>query len=276
MDRVPSIVLVVLAATLSYIAYMARQPSQGVIFAVCAILAGFFWFALLHRLVVDRWLVPRRLRRVLTYEFPKSVVTTFKRDNLGLTPQQTKQAFLGLKQYFCACIVAPRGRKGMPSTLVDSAWHAFLLHSAEYHRFCRRVFGRTLEHHPDENARPRVLTGTSKLKPEVQNTWNALQLFNDRHMSIAAALGAAPFFLFEIDTRLGGGWRYTEEALSNLRANRFAEPDQGGSGSSCGGGCGGSSSGEGGSSGGSDGGGSGSDGGGGDGGSSCGGGCGGD
>lgn len=271
MDRVPSIVLIVLAATTSLIAYAARSPNYGAVFVVCAILAGLFWLLLLRRLVVDRWLVPLRLRRVLAYEFPKSAVTTFKRDNLGLTPQQTKQAFLGLKQYFCACIVAPRGRKGMPSTVVDSAWHAFLLHSAEYHRFCRRVFGRTLQHHPDDLARPRVLTGTSKLKPEVQNTWNALQRFNDRHMSLAAALGVAPFFLFQIDTRLGGGWRYTEEALDNLRADRFADPNQSGSGSSCGGGCGGSSSGESGS-GGSDGG--GGDGGG-DGGSSCGGGCGG-
>ena len=36
----------------------------------------------------------------------------------------------------------------MPSKGVDALWHAFILDTAEYHRFCRRAFGRYFHHLP--------------------------------------------------------------------------------------------------------------------------------
>lgn len=38
----------------------------------------------------------------------------------------------------------------MPQGLLDDLWHCFLLDSKEYEKFCHRVLGRYLHHHPEE------------------------------------------------------------------------------------------------------------------------------
>jgi hypothetical protein len=38
-----------------------------------------------------------------------------------------------------------------PSRMVDAGWHAFVLHTREYHTFCRRIAGRFIDHVPTDN-----------------------------------------------------------------------------------------------------------------------------
>lgn len=55
-------------------------------------------------------------------------------------------AFLG------ACAIH-RGAPLSPSTMVDSGWHAFVLHTREYREFCTRVAGRFIDHVPSDDMR---------------------------------------------------------------------------------------------------------------------------
>lgn len=41
-----------------------------------------------------------------------------------------------------------RGEPLSPSRLVDAGWHAFILDTREYRRFCRRIAGRFIDHVP--------------------------------------------------------------------------------------------------------------------------------
>ncbi|WP_410589150.1 glycine-rich domain-containing protein [Amycolatopsis sp. lyj-23] len=50
--------------------------------------------------------------------------------------------------FLCAC-ATERGPGLAPSPLVDLGWHAFILHTEEYTRFCDRVAGRYIHHVPE-------------------------------------------------------------------------------------------------------------------------------
>lgn len=39
-----------------------------------------------------------------------------------------------------------------PSSLVDSFWHAHILHTEQYEEFCRRYFGYFIHHRPEDHA----------------------------------------------------------------------------------------------------------------------------
>ena len=54
-----------------------------------------------------------------------------------------------LRDWFICCAWRGRRALGMPSRLVDEAWHAFILDSAAYIEFCRAAFGTYLHHHPE-------------------------------------------------------------------------------------------------------------------------------
>jgi hypothetical protein len=56
----------------------------------------------------------------------------------------------GLREWFVCCAWRGRTILGMPSRLVDEAWHEFILDSLSYIRFCENAFGEYLHHTPDE------------------------------------------------------------------------------------------------------------------------------
>ena len=56
----------------------------------------------------------------------------------------------GLREWFVCCAWRGRTIVGMPSRLVDEAWHEFILDSLSYIRFCENAFGEYLHHTPDE------------------------------------------------------------------------------------------------------------------------------
>ncbi len=45
-------------------------------------------------------------------------------------------------------VMGSTGEPLSPSTLVDPAWHTFMLHSVEYTRWCQERYGRYLHHAP--------------------------------------------------------------------------------------------------------------------------------
>jgi hypothetical protein len=101
-----------------------------------------------------RWLKANACRVIRAYPFP-----TFLRDKLRAAHPQLDDAALreverGLRQFFIASAQAGGRFVAMPSKVVDSLWHEYILYTRGYEAFCRKAFGRMLHHTPAEALPP--------------------------------------------------------------------------------------------------------------------------
>jgi hypothetical protein len=191
-----------------------------------------------------------------------------------LQPRDTELVVRGLRQFFMAHLRSKRQFVGMPSKVVDAAWHEFILHTQAYQQWCRYAFGGMLHHTPAE-----VLGRSAKRNDGLRRTW----YWACKEESIDPRQPSRLPLLFALDAKfaIAGGFSYVPDCGEIDRAARSGAHcgtsfGDGGSGSGPGDsdGFGGSESG--GSDGGSSDGSGGSDGGSGCGGGGCGGGGGGD
>lgn len=210
---------------------------------------------------------------IAAYEFPAHIEKRVRRRNPELDDAGWALVEQGLREWFVCCAWRGRTVLGMPSKLVDEAWHEFILDSLAYTGFCKAAFGEYLHHTPDEA----MVMPMGDALSETVRAW-------DR-----SGMGAkGESVLWDLDRRLGSGEPLGIEAPALVSARTRAPyplatgwafgapggPFGGGEGGEGGGGEG--EGGEGGGGGGGDSGGGSCGGGGGDsGGSSCGGGCGG-
>ena len=173
----------------------------------------------------------------------------------------------GLRQFFMAYLRSGRQFVGMPSKVVDTAWHDFILHTQPYQLWCDSAFGKLLHHTPAEVLK----SNEAKRNDGLRRTW----YWACKEESIDPRNPTRLPLLFALDKKFGieGGFRYEANCKSIGQASDsgsycgsdFSGSDSGASGDSNGfGGSESTSNSDGGGDGGSDGG------------SSCGGGCGGD
>ena len=163
----------------------------------------------------------------------------------------------GLRQFFMAHLRSGKQFVGMPSKVVDTAWHEFILHTQAYQLWCESAFGSLLHHTPAE-----VMKGNdTKRNDGLRRTW----YWACKEESIDPRKPTRLPLLFALDKKFGiaGGFVYEANCESINRASGsdthccsvFSSSDSGASGDS--GGFGGSeSTSSSGSDGGSDGGGS--------------------
>ncbi|MGV9563125.1 glycine-rich domain-containing protein [Streptomyces sp. NPDC003480] len=64
--------------------------------------------------------------------------------------EATARRIVGQAAAFIAASGQQPGQSLAPSMLVDFGWHAFILHTADYADFCRRVVGRFVHHVPTD------------------------------------------------------------------------------------------------------------------------------
>jgi len=149
-------------------------------------------------------------------------------------------ALEGLRDWYLACLDAPGEVLGMPSRVVDLAWHEMILMTRSYHAFCERAFGHYLHHSPEA-----VMDG-----PLEHGLARTLAVLDGR-----SAAGAGVPLLFAIDGRLrpedGFVWGTDDIGrLRSLQPHRWADYSSGFAGPGCssgsssggcsgGGGCGG-------------------------------------
>jgi hypothetical protein len=96
------------------------------------------------------------------YELPSHVGRRVRR-KAGLDEAGWELVERGLREWFICCAWRGRAVLGMPSRLVDEAWHEFILDSISYTAFCQKAFGAYLHHTPDEamsTPMPAALTET--------------------------------------------------------------------------------------------------------------------
>ncbi len=217
---------------------------------------------------LSAWEQSLRRQFVRDAALPKFLVDKLMAAHPQLKRGDADLVLRGLRQFFMAHLRSGKQFVGMPSKVVDTAWHEFILHTQAYQLWCESAFGKLLHHTPAE-----VMRGNdSKRNDGLRRTW----YWTCKEESIDPRNPTRLPLLFALDKKFGveGGYRYEANCKSINDASGsssycggdFSSGDSGASGDA--GGFGGSESTSI-SSGGSD---TGSDGGG----SSCGGGCGGD
>ena len=220
-----------------------------------------------------RWSRASARRVIRQHPFPAFLRQKLRDAHPQLDDAAARQVERGLRQFFGANAQADGQFVAMPSKVVDTLWHEFILHTRGYEAFCRRAFGRLLHHTPAE-ALP--ATGRGQRRQQRREGLRRAWLGACRDEGIDPRKPDRLPLLFALDASLGivGGHVYALDCtlLGSDRSSTHCAGDLTGSASDGDVGGWGSEGGHGGSDGG-DGGGGGGGGGGGDGG---GGGCGGD
>jgi hypothetical protein len=189
-----------------------------------------------------------------TYVFPTFIEYKVQAKYPHLNESQIAQVLTGLRDFFHACQRPSRAMVGMPSQVVDVAWHEFILDTREYQYFCERAFDRFLHHTPAE-AMPIDADAQRGLK----RTWHLsciregidpqAPLRLPLLFSLDSALNIPDGFFYSLDPpqqgddapycakQIGCTWVPTrQDPPKPLKSSRFGS---GGCGGGCGSSCGG-------------------------------------
>ena len=226
-------------------------------------LAGVLLLVGLAGTALSAWEQSLRRQFVREASLPKFLVAKIRAQHPQLSPRDAELVVRGLRQFFMGYLRSGHKFVAMPSKVVDTAWHEYILHTKGYARWCDGAFGRMLHHTPAE-----VLGRDARRNDGLRRSW----YWACKEESIDPRQPARLPLLFALDDKFGiqGGFSYVPDcdAIGRKSDGPYCGADFG---SSDAGGAGGDGEGFGGSesSGAESGGGSDGDGG-------CGGGCGGD
>ena len=154
------------------------------------------------------------------YTFPAALRDKLKERHPTLSDADVDQVLEGLRQFFGLCQHADAvqmGRSfGMPSKIVDDAWHELILMTREYTRLCDGAFGGYLHHTPaalsDEPQKRGLLRTLQHLSATPQERWKTLN-------------GMPLLFAMDLALQVEGGFHYDAEsfaALDKLRLETLA------------------------------------------------------
>lgn len=109
----------------------------------------------------------------LTYTNPGVVKTIMKHE--GVSQETAERRFRGALQFLEAAASSPTPIS--PSPAIDTAWHAFILHTRDYADYCHSRFGHFIHHGPTGEADPVKLSNGRSLAAEKfgaldEGVWN--------------------------------------------------------------------------------------------------------
>jgi hypothetical protein len=153
----------------------------------------------------------RRRAFIESYPFPPALRDKL-RERLD-SNEQVDVALEGLREWYLACLDAPGEMLGMPSRVVDLAWHEMILMTRAYHAFCERAFGHYLHHSPEA-----VMD-----EPLEDSLARTLAVLEGR--SVTAA-GVPLLFAIDGQLRVEDGFVWGDDDIGRLRtfqAHRWAD-----------------------------------------------------
>jgi hypothetical protein len=166
------------------------------------------------------------------YKFPAQVIKKWTAEYPKMTPTQQEYGEKALKQFFMIYAKSNHLNKispafDMPSKVVDSLWHQFILASRDYHNFCETAFGQYFHHKQhDEPQHTDLIEKT--LSSGLINTFRATKSLD----KATWVVGALPLvFAMDAMMNIQGGFQYDE---TNIEAQLKASKVSDSSGSSCG------------------------------------------
>jgi hypothetical protein len=110
--------------------------------------AGFCLLAVVFVAVI--WTARERERLVRELPMPQFLKRKLRDTYPMLSQKDAELVERGLRQFFLACLRSNREFVAMPSRVVDSMWHEFILHTRAYREWCDLVLGRFVDHVPAE------------------------------------------------------------------------------------------------------------------------------
>ncbi len=193
---------------------------------------------------------------IARYPFPAHIERRVRRRFPQVDDAGWQLVEQGLREWFICCAWRGRTILGMPSRLVDEAWHEFILDSVAYTQFCTAAFGSYLHHTPDE-AMPTpggdLLGGTIRAwdRSDAGSGHDSILWDLDERVGVDDPLGVSGVQLSAIRSHTsypmaagwacgGGGWGDGDGGGGD-GGGCGGGGDAGGGGGGCGGGCGGGS-----------------------------------
>jgi len=111
------------------------------------------------------------IMKVDEYSFAK--VEERVRDKELVPADKIEPAFQEFRKYL-VLIGLGYERIGMPSEAVDQIWHAFILFTEDYMRFCEEVFGFYVHHRPNTSIEPIDSQSTQKFYDAYQEVFGEI------------------------------------------------------------------------------------------------------
>lgn len=175
------------ALLVGWAAPISLSVSVGVLFVFMQIAAA--WASGERRRLVREAPLPNFLKHKLVTAYPH------------LTLRDAELVERGLRQFFTACQRSNRRFVAMPSQVVDSMWHEFILHTSAYREWCDLVIGRFIDHVPAE-----VLGRKTSTNDGLRRTW----FWACREESINPKKPSRLPLLFALDAKFAipGGFAY--------------------------------------------------------------------
>ncbi|MEO8390962.1 hypothetical protein [Polaromonas sp.] len=108
------------------------------------------FFAAFLMFLVSKWAGWERSRLVREAPLPQFLRQKLLASYPQLSLRDAELVERGLRQFFIACQRSNKRFVAMPSQVVDSMWHEFILHTSAYRQWCDLVIGRFIDHVPAE------------------------------------------------------------------------------------------------------------------------------
>ena len=196
---------------------------RRLLWVVCAVAvlygrnAAVFFAAVVIGLVLNgalkAWQESARRQFIREARLPPFLLDKLRDIYPQLQPRDTELVVRGLRQFFMAHLRSKRQFVGMPSKVVDAAWHEFILHTQAYQQWCRYAFGGMLHHTPAE-----VLGRSAKRNDGLRRTW----YWACKEESIDPRQPSRLPLLFALDAKfaIAGGFSYVPDCGEIDRAAR--------------------------------------------------------
>src|SRR5690242_21024443 len=91
-----------------------------------------------------------RERHIRSHVFAASLLASLNERHPQLDESARFLVARALRQFFLVHARSDGATIGMPSKVVDDLWHAFILNTRDYERFCEKAFGKFFHHVPPE------------------------------------------------------------------------------------------------------------------------------
>jgi len=159
------------------------------------------------------WEASLRRQFVREATLPPFLVGKLRAAHPQLSVRDAELVLRGLRQFFMAHLRSGCRFVAMPSKVVDTAWHEYILHTEGYARWCQAAFGGLLHHTPAE-----VLGRDARRNDGLRRTW----YWACKEESIDPRKPSRLPLLFALDAKFAieGGFRYAADCGDFERAAR--------------------------------------------------------
>jgi hypothetical protein len=176
------------------------------------------WFLVLFlsfvaSVLFHKWGRWRRERIIREAPLPRFLQRKLRDTYSFLAQKDVELVERGLRQFFLACHRSERKFVAMPSRVVDTMWHEFILHTQAYRDWCRLAFGRFIDHTPAE-----VLGASPQHNDGLRRAW--FWACKDEAIDPRAPTRLPLLFALDTKLRIDDGFHYEPDCGAPRRRAR--------------------------------------------------------